>query len=828
MRRLPTALAALVLVVLLYAGFRPLGPVPPLGRLLNPADGFWSAAATATLPREAAGRIPALGAGVRVIYDDRGVPHIFASSTLDAVRALGWVVARDRLFQMDVQARAGEGSLTELAGPRAIEADETPRRLGMRWGAERKLAAMDTASEGARVMRAYAEGVNAYLDALPAAEWPVEYRLLGARPSRWSPLRSIHLLQRMAWTLSYDRLELDRARVAALVGAEAAASLLPVNSPIQEPIVPRGAGAQQLQPVAVAPPGTPDPGAAAVADLLALVAPPAAGTPDEPARGTIGSNSWAVAPARSASGHALLAGDPHLGLTLPSIWYEAHLVVPGELDVYGVTIPGAPGIIIGFNRDVAWTFTNSYGDVIDYWAETVDDSLAPTRYRVDGAWRALELRFESYRAPDGRIIRTDTIRIGHRGPLVREGRRWLAIRWTALEPSNEMDGFARAVRARSAREYLDLLGSAYRVPAQNALAADRGGHIAVRATGRFPLRPEGARIHDGSTSASDWTGWRALAQWPQAFDPAQGFLATANQQAVDPQVDTLYYGADFRDPWRALRINALLRADSSVTVDDMRRWQTDPGSARADFFVPWFRDAAARSLAAAPDDDLAEAARLLGAWDRRYVREGEGAVLFEAAMRELGDRTWDELVPEGRTRGEPGARVATPGVYVFASLLVDADNAWWDDRATPGTERRDDVLAASLRAALQRVRREYGDPGERWQWGRVHSANIPHLLYLLPFGAYGLDVQGGPNTLAPSAGRGMDGPSWRMVVELGPEVRAWATYPGGQSGNPASPRYRDRIPQWQAGELDPLLVPRTPADVPAARVSAQLQLEGSR
>ena len=827
MGRLVTALAAVVLMVMLYAGFRPLGPVPPLGRLLNPADGFWSAAATASHPGASSGRIPALGAGVRVIYDDRGVPHIFASSTLDAVRALGWVVARDRLLQMDVQARAGEGSLTELAGARAIEADETPRRLGMRWGAERKLAAMDTASEGARVMAAYAEGVNAYLDALPAAGWPVEYRLLGARPSRWSPLRSVYLLQRMAWTLSYDRLELDRARVAALVGAEAAASLFPVNSPIQEPIVPRATVARRLQPERVAPPGRPDAEAAAIANLLALASPPGS-VPDEPARGTIGSNSWAVAPSRSASGHALLAGDPHLGLTLPSIWYEAHLVVPGELDVYGVTIPGAPGIIIGFNRDVAWTFTNSYGDVMDYWAETVDDSLRPTRYRVDGEWRPLETRLETYRAPDGSAIRTDTIRIGHRGPLVREGRRWLSIRWTALEPSNEMDGFTRAARARSAREYLDLLGSAYRVPAQNALAADRGGHIAVRATGRFPLRADGARIHDGGTSASDWTGWRALAQWPQAFDPPQGFLATANQQAVDPRVDSLYYGADFRDPWRALRINALLRADSSVTVDDMRRWQTDPGSARADLFVPWFLEAAGRSAAATPDAALEEAARLLAAWDRRYVRESEGAVLFEAAMRELADRTWDELVPAGRTRGEPGARVATPGAYVFASLLPDAANAWWDDRATPAIERRDDILAASLRAALQRVRNEHGEPGERWRWGRVHSANIPHLLYLRPFGAYGLDVQGGPNTLAPSAGRGMDGPSWRMVVELGPEVRAWATYPGGQSGNPASPRYRDRIPQWQAGELDPVLVPRTPADIPAARVSGELKLEGGR
>jgi penicillin amidase len=824
MSRLLTAAAAVVLALLLYAGFRSLGPAPPLGAFLDPARGVWATAATVELPRQATARVPGLGAETRVLYDRRGVPHIFASTVEDAVRALGFVVARDRLFQMELSARAGGGRLTELAGARAIAADETPRRLGQRWAAERKLAALDPRSQGARVLRAYAEGVNAWVDAMTPAELPVEYRLLSARPARWEPVHTMELLERMAWTLSYDRLELDRARVAALVGAPAARALFPVNSPIVEPIVPNGQREARIDAAPMPAPGAPDSAAAVIASLRAR----AAGLGASPGveRGTVGSNSWAVAPARSASGHALLAGDPHLDLTLPSIWYEAHLVVPGVMDVYGVTIPGAPGIVIGFNRDVAWTFTNAYADVMDYWEETVDEPARPTRYRLDGAWRPLIVREERYLDPRGRVIRSDTLYITHRGPMLREDGRWYSFRWTALEPSSELDAFAAAARATSARELLDSMAAYYAVPAQTMLAADRAGHVGIRATGQVPERPngDGLQIRDGSTRASDWIGWRPVTGWPQAFDPAQGFLASANQQPNDPRADTAYYGADFRDPWRALRINALLRADSSITPDEMRRFQTDAGSARADFFVPAFLQAAERVLARRDDAVLREAARLLGEWDRRYPRESERAVLFEAAMRELTDATFDELVRPGARRGQSRARVATPGGYVFASLFRDSTSAWWDDRDTPAVETRDDILAASLVRGLARARDQHGAPGESWRWDRVHAANINHVLGLPSFGALSLDVSGGPNTLSPTSGRGTQGASWRMVVELGPELRAWGTYPGGQSGNPASARYTDRLEQWRTGMLDTLFVPRDTASFAAGSVRASLVL----
>jgi penicillin amidase len=538
------------------------------------------------------------------------------------------------------------------------------------------------------------------------------------------------------------------------------------------------------------------------------------------------SNNWAVSPRRSASGHALLAGDPHLDLTLPSIWYEAHLVVPGTLDVYGVTIPGSGAVIIGFNRDVAWTFTNTGADVLDLYAEQVDDAAHPTRYRLDGAWMPLERRVERYLGPRGETIAADSFLFTHRGPMRRVGGRWLSMRWTVLEAGTEMTGFYAASHARSAAELEDGFTTWYRAPAQNMLAADRGGHIAIRSSARFPVRPgdgTGAVVRDGATSASDWTGWLTADQIPHAADPAQGYLASANQQPIDPRVAGGWWGGSY-DPWRAMRINTLLRADSAVTADAMRRYQTDPGSARADLFVPYFLDAAQRVLARATMDGfagrLSEAAGLLGQWDRRYTRDNRRAVLFEGAMQELVNRTWDELAAPGSSR-----RAITPSTAVLAELLADSASVWWDDRSTPRVEHRDDILAASLVASLDAARKKYGDPsGDGWRWDRIRHANVNHVLRLPALSALELPVQGGPGTLAPSSGSGTHSASWRMVVELGPAVRAWATYPGGQSGNPISSRYRDRIATWQAGELEPVRLPASPAELDSTQRSSTLLL----
>lgn len=838
MRKARAIASGLALAALVALGSARLPPLPRAGPLLDPVNGVWAVARATELPGRAAATIPGLSDSVRVAYDDRGVPHIFAGTVEDAARALGFVVARDRLFQLEMQTRATAGTLTELVGARALAADREQRALGLALSAERDFAALDSTSDAARLLTAYAAGVNAWIDRLSPRQRPLEYRLLSAKPERWRPAYSYYLMKRMGYTLAYSRHERWRATAEALVGVEAADALFPVRSPIQEPIVPLP-GAPAFDRTPLPPPATTGgrgrPGAA-MGGLSSPPLRPPAPVPDRPwppgeGAGAAGSNNWAVSPGRSASGYALLAGDPHLELTLPSIWYEVHLVVPGVLDVYGAALPGGPGIVIGFNRHVAWSFTNTEADVLDYYEETLDDPAAPTAYAVDGEWRPLTRRVETYRDPRGRVLQVDTLYATHRGPLLQDGGRPLSIRWTVLDESVELEALAGAAHATSVAEWLAAMAP-YRAPAQNGLVADVAGSIAVRTTGRFPLRPEdgrGTAVHDGSRSASDWTGYWPLERLPAARDPAQGYLASANQQPIAPSADSGYLGVHWPSPWRALRINQLLRGDTAVTVEAMRRYQTDPGSARADVFLPHLTGVAQHALSATEGEDaLREVAALLAQWDGRYTTTNERAILFELAMDELEDRTWDELeLPAGVTGRR--RRIATPAEAVLARLLEDPSSSWWDDRRTEEVEDRDAIIRASLTAALARAKRRYGDPEESgWRWSRIRHANIPHLLHLRSLSRLAIPVQGGPGTLSPSSGDGTYGASWRMVVELAPEIRAWSIYPGGQSGNPASPWYDDRVERWAEGQLDSVLVPRRPEDLPADRVAGVLLLKPPR
>jgi penicillin amidase len=816
-------LPAVVLAILLYAGFRSIGPVPPIGPLLDPANGVWAGAVAANFPARQRAVIPGVHDSVLVLIDDRGVPHIIATNESDAWRTRGYVVARDRLFQMEAQTRAASGRLTEWAGERALEADRESRAIGLAWGAERKAAAYDTTSPAWHAMQAYADGVNAWISQMKPRDLPLEYRLLKAKPIKWEPIHSLLFLSRMSLTLGLNDATTRRLRAQALVGKAAADALFPVNSPIQEPIQPNGQTSPRFDFAELPPPGAPDSQAvvAATARKEMLVA--LRSTNGGESSDAVGSNNWAVAPSRSSTNNALLAGDPHLDLTLPSVWYEMHIVVPGQIDAAGVGFPGMPGVVIGFNRNVAWTFTNTGSDVNDFYEEKVDNADHPSRYMLDGKWKDLKKRAEQYRGPSGRVIATDTLYFTHRGPMRRILGKWLSMRWTAYEPSHEPDNFMALSHTRSVSEWLYAMRD-YVAPTQNGLVADQSGTIAIRSSGAYPIRPGDGRgdvIRDGSKSSSDWTGFLPVERYPFGMNPAQGYLASANQQPVDPKQNPAYMGSGWYSPWRAMQINSLLRADSAVTPDKMRLYQTDPGSARADLFVPLLLDAAARvDSAGHGSPKLREARKLLGEWDRKYRKDNRRAILFEAAMRDLARRTWDELTDSADVRaGIP----LVPEAQILLELARSPTSAWWDDRRTPAVEDRDVILATSLVAGYDTVTMRNGAPtSDKWLWSNRRKANIRHLLRIPALGALGISLQGGNGTLNPSSGEGFQGASWRMVVELGHDIRAWSIYPGGQSGNPASTRYTDRLSRWALGELDPVLFPKTPGDLDRKRIISTL------
>jgi penicillin G amidase len=819
-----TIASAAVLAGTLYVAARGVSSagIPPIGPLLDPIVGAVASVRNADLPRQEKLQLPGLDKATRVLFDPRGVPHIYADNSMDAYRALGFAVARDRLFQMELSYRAAAGTLSELAGAKALPLDREARALGLNWAAERKWAAMDSSNLSRRAMDAFAEGVNAYRATLTPATTPVEYKLLGASPiAKWEGKNAVYLLMRMALTLALDPEDLRRTRVASLVGRQAADALFPRNMPIQEPIQPvAGRTAVRESWTTIPEPGAPDTSLLGPANTSSDLADIALAMPTQEQTGdALGSNNWAAAPSRTATGGALLSGDPHLDLSLPSIWYEAHIVVKDSIDVYGVTFPGAPGIVIGFNQNVAWTFTNTGGDVSDLFAEEVDNVKAPTQYKLDGQWQKLTLRVETFRDQTGAVIRVDTVYHTHRGPMRRENGRFVSFRWTSHDPSNEMEGFLNAARATTVGEWQAAMLS-YKTPTQNMLVADRAGTIALRSQGTYPLRPDtsGLYVRDGRTRRSDWVGELAVAEMPQVSNPSQGFIASANQQPLDPSAEPRYIGGNWPDPWRAMRINEILRADAKLTPDTFRKMQMDPLNVRARLFAPYLVRAAERSGNA----KLATAAKMVRDWDYRYELTSQVPVLFEAAMRRVTRNTWDELIPSA---GKPP--VGVPSGSILLSLLRDSNSVWWDDRRTTGSaETRDGILASALQSAFDSLATTLGPVGVTWEWSKTGGINVNHLIRLGGFSRLHLPVTSGPGTVAPASGtgEGSHGASWRMVVELTKDRRtAWAIYPGGQSGNPASARYTDRLEKWRTGQLDSLIVPPSEQSFAPDRVLSTLE-----
>jgi len=808
----------------LYLGNIRLGSLPPLLDFLDPSHGVWMISNAEDHPDSILKPVEGLTDKVKIIYDNRQVPHIYAETIEDALRGLGYAVARDRLFQLELQTRATAGTLSEILGKDALPVDRQMRQLGLAWAAEKNHAELDPTSNSYRYQSAYAQGINAWIQGMTISDLPLEYHLLGKEPMEWLPQYAAYLLKRMGWTLSMENTERRTDLAANLVGQDAAKALFPVDSWIQEPIRPNGQTEPRFDLNPLPKPDYPDKDDQESSYLSNLFESLGRSHQDEFAEITLGSNNWAISPSRSVSGNPIIAGDPHLGLSLPSIWYEVHLTVPGELDVYGVTIPGSPAVTIGFNRDVAWTFTNTGSDVMDFYRERINDPHNPQTYLLDDEWHRLEKRLETYLDINGTVIAVDTILHTHRGPVLKENEDFTSLRWTVLEESGELDALSAIAKAQSVDQWMSGMES-WMAPTQNGLVIDRSGNIGIVSSGRYPIRPKGTlgnMIYDGTSSQNDWNGWLDISDYPRSVNPQQGYLASSNQQPVDPAVFDGYLGSNWPPPWRAMQINKLLRAKPTYTMDDLIQFQTHPGSARADFFMTAFLNVA-DSPASASDPNLRRAKNLLMEWDRRYTKSNDRAILFEIAMEKLAENTWDEL------KDQQGQIVLRPGSTILAGMLQTPTNKWWDDRETEDlVETRDNILIKSLSQAIETLNDRHGEESEGgWQWSKVQTANIYHILSIPGLSALDLPTQGGPETLNPSSGSGRHGASWRMVVEFGDTIVAKGIYPGGQSGNPLSPSYKNRLNDWSSGVLQDLNFPESAEQLYGFRSSSVVLMPSS-
>ncbi len=785
------------------------GDLPPLGKLLNPFAGFWqnNAAGDAMLSDQ---QLPELQESVAVVWDDRRVPHIFAQNAHDLYFVQGYLTARDRLWQMEFQTHAAAGRLAEIVGARALEHDRFRRRIGMTYAAENALKAMQADGKSRVVVEAYTQGVNAWIRNLDAKELPFEYKVLDYQPEPWTPIKCALLLKQMAWTLSGRSSDRIMSLTRSALGEELMQRLYPQYPPSQDPIMP-ATTQWNFQPHVAQKPER------------EFHSSPSGATKSIERISTDGSNNWAVAGSKTASGFPMLCNDPHLGLTLPSIWYEAQLVSP-EVNVYGVTLPGTPAVIIGFNQAMAWGVTNAGSDVLD-WYEIKFKDEQQSEYFYDGAWRPTQQRIEELKVRGAATVR-DTVTYTHHGPVAyRKHERpfdeqvpaGAAMRWTGHDASQEMLTFLKLNRARNYEDYVEAL-SHFDCPAQNFVFADTAGDIAIWHNGKFPLRwrEQGKYLSDGSDPAYDWQGWIPRAQVPHVKNPERGFVSSANQNAADLNYP-YYLGWDYAAFERGARINEFLATKSQLTPQDMMNLQNDVLSLFAQKTLPHLLNLLPPENLEAEQKQLRE---VLATWNYEYRAGLAAPLIFNTWWRELFVLIWSDDMKVGEHELEYPRRDVTMNM-----ILCEPASPFYDLKSTAAKETLADLVQLAFQNAQEKLVAAHGPFGPKWNWEMARGTDLPHLARFPNVGRMHLPTSGNSDNV--NAITQTHGPSWRMIVSLGPEVKAWGIYPGGQSGNPGSRFFDNAVDDWVAGKYYELLYLKTASDKDA-RIVGKTSLRGGR
>lgn len=796
------AIAGLVLTCcVIHLGNTRLGKLPPIVRFIDPYHGFWQNAefadAEITIPH-----VDGLTATARVAFGDRGVPHIFAANDHDLYFLQGYLTARDRLWQMEFQTHAAAGRISEIVGAKATDFDLEQRRIGMVWAAERALDAFRTDSLSFSIVDAYTAGVDHFVENLSENDLPLEYKLLDHRPEKWTHLKSALLLKYMAKMLSGTERDRTNTETVKLLGMDIFNLLYPEQNYLPDPIVPDF---------------KPDTSVISEAETQAFLTGGSWETKHIRPH-SVGSNNWAVSGNRTASGAAILCNDPHLRLSLPSIWYEIQLYAPG-INCYGVSLPGAPCITIGFNNNIAWGITNAGRDVKDYYSVQFKDE-DHREYRYGDEWKTTTFRIEEIKVR-GRESIIDTVIYTHYGPVAYTGRETdshLALRWVAHDPSNEMMTFYKFNRAKGYEDYKDAL-THYDCPGQNFAYADISNNIALWQQGKFLLRPpgHGRFLMDGSDPANDIGAFIPMDHNPHMLNPKRGFVSSANQPVADTAYP--YYYTGVFEEFRNRTINNRLRADSSVTVQEMMDLQLCNYNLLAEEALPLMLQLLDTTRFKNAETEHLALNELLG-WDHNNDKGIIAPTVFSIWWDELNAMLWDEfnssewdqdmyyrhsweeLLTSGKAKIDMrDKRYVYPMAKVTINMLKgDPEHEMFDHRFTNDKkETAKDVIYDSFYWTAMK----FGDiikyRFNRPHWGHYQGTRVRHLARLDALSSRKLFVGGNEN--APNATTSTHGPSWRMVVEMNADgPKAWGVIPGGQSGNPGSRNYLNSLKKWAAGE----------------------------
>lgn len=745
----------------------------PLGKLLSPQHGIWQNAEDDNLGKQELS-FSDLKGKVEVSFNDRLVPHIVAENERDAYFVQGYLHARFRLWQMELQTLAAAGRASEVAGNAAIHHDREFRRLGMVYAAENSLKVLEADPVIKDACDAYTAGVNAFIDGLSESTLPIEYKLIGYAPERWSNFKTALFMKYMSYDLAARENDFEMTNAKAWFSPQQLEQLFPSFPDSLDPIIPKGTIYNSPGLTPVEPPVKVD-------SILAVE--PAS----KPAQAN-GSNNWVVGGTKTADGAPILCNDPHLGLNLPSIWYEMQITVP-EFNTYGVSFPGAPSIVIGFNDSIAWGVTNGGRDVRDYYEITFRDA-SMNEYLFNGEWKRAQKRIERIRVKDGQDI-LDTVTYTEFGPVMyepafneRSGKGYYAVKWTAHEGSNELKVFNLLNRAKNYHDYLQALKH-MRTPGQNFAFASISGDIAMRTQGNFPAKwkGQGDVIMPGSDSGYLWQGFIPEEETPFQFNPERGFVSSANQHPADAAYP-YYLGWDYPVS-RGVIVNRMLSAMNNVTVEDMKAMQTDNYNV--------FAEMALNKLIPQVDSSGGSSVsyfETLKQWNRRNDPGEQGATIF--------DIVWEKfyiLVYSDEYDGAPKVIAKPSPETLLYGIMRDSAYQFTDDKTTSRIETEEELFKRALLLASPVL--DSLSAIKKLEWSAYKGTRINHLARIEPFSRK-VNAGGGKHII--NATTATHGPSWRMIVKMAGEIEAWGIYPGGQSGNPGSRFYDNFINDWTEGK----------------------------
>jgi penicillin amidase len=678
---------------------------------------------------------------------------------------------------MDMQTRAAAGRISEVAGEKAFEFDRGQRRKGMVWAAENSLKAMEANPITKKVLDQYTRGVNLFINNLEYKDYPLEYKLMGFSPEPWTNLKCALLLKYMADDLtgSVDDIAMTYLRDA--LPSTELDDLFPEKIEGSQTVIPAGT---VFEPASLAVPPVPAGDLFAHFDTTRSKKDTLQKTAGRFKESTgIGSNNWAVGGKLTNDSAAILCNDPHLGLNLPSIWYELQMTAPG-LNCYGVSIPGAPGIIIGFNDSISWGFTNNYRDVKDFYEIKTED---PRLYYFDGKEVPFNERHETIYIKGQKEPFIDTIRFTIHGPLMYDEHfpepsgsgKTLAMTWMAHRGTNELLSVYLYNHARDYDEFVQAIQH-FECPAQNFVFTDRKGNIAMWGQGRFinKWKDQGKYVMRGDISATLWGDTIPMRENPHVYNPPQAYVASANQSVTD-NTYPYWYNGDFSE-FRSWEINKYL-SDSTLskTGKGMQQIQTSNWSYLSEKIFPLYRNI--------PEFEE---------WNNNLSPGNPKATLFQLIWHNLYKNIWQDEFQNFPDKLYPSAE------RTMQLLVSDSVSKYYDDINTQKKESLKDLIQLSFKQAgdsMLLLRRTTGSIA----WYKVKNTSVTHLAKIKPFSYDQLQTGGWGNTI--NAMKSNHGPSWRMIVHMNKDqIKAYVVYPGGQSGNPGSKYYATFLNKWIEGK----------------------------